>query len=111
MVSPTLVNHASAGLTRQHQLLAAPEQGQGWGQKLGLTGVNNGPFPVVFTDPFTAWGQNQDYLQTISATYLYADSLSWVKGKHNLKFGADFRKLQNNLLQGAQSGSFTLQPK
>ena len=111
VVSPTLVNHASAGLTRQHQLLAAPEQGQGWGQTLGLTGVNNGPFPVVFTDPFTAWGQNQDYLQTISATYLYADSLSWVKGKHNLKFGADFRKLQNNLLQGAQSGSFTLQPK
>ena len=107
VVSPTLVNHASAGLTRQHQLLAAPEQGQGWGQTLGLTGVNNGPFPVVFTDPFTAWGQNQDYLQTISATYLYADSLSWVKGKHNLKFGADFRKLQNNLLQGAQSGSFT----
>ena len=28
------------------------------------------------------------------------------EGKHNLKFGADFRKLQNNLLQGAQSGSF-----
>jgi len=107
VISPTLLNHFSAGLTRQHQLLAAPEQGQGWADKIGLKGVNNGPFPIVFTDPFTAWGQNQDYLQTISATYLYTDSLTWVKGKHNLKFGVDFRKLQNNLLQGAQSGSFT----
>lgn len=107
VISPTLLNHFSAGLTRQHQLLAAPEQGQNWGQKLGIKGVNNGPFPVIFTDPFLAWGQNQDYLQTISATYLYSDSLTWVKGKHNLKFGVDFRKLQNNLLQGASSGSFT----
>ncbi|MEO8661671.1 MAG: TonB-dependent receptor [Bryobacteraceae bacterium] len=107
VVSPRVLNHFSVGLTRQHQLLAAPEQGQNWGQTLGLAGVNNGPFPVVFTDPFTPWGQNQDYLQTISATYLLSDSLSWVKGKHNLKFGVDFRKMQNNLLQGASSGSFT----
>ena len=107
IISPTLLNHFAAGLTRQHQLLAAPEYGQSWGEKLGLKGVNNGPFPVVFTDPFTPWGQNQDTLRTISATYLFSDSLTWVKGKHNLKFGMDFRKLQNNLLQGASSGSFT----
>ncbi|MEJ7606597.1 MAG: hypothetical protein WKF37_10070 [Bryobacteraceae bacterium] len=107
VISPTVLNHFAAGLTRQHQLLQAPEQGQNWGQQLGLRGVENGPFPVIFTDPFTPWGQNQDLLRTISATWAYSDSLSMVKGKHNLKFGADFRKLQNNLLQGAQSGSFT----
>ena len=107
VISPTLLNHFSAGLTRQHQLLQAPEYGQNWSEKLGLKGVNNGPFPVIFTDPFTPWGQNQDLLRTISATYLFSDSLSWVKGKHNLKFGIDFRKMQNNLLQGASSGSFT----
>ena len=107
VISPTLLNHFSVGLTRQHQLLQAPEQGQNWGEKLGLRGVNNGPFPVIFTDPFTPWGQNQDLLRTISATYLMSNSLTWVKGKHNLKFGIDFRKMQNNLLQGASSGSFT----
>ncbi|MBC8166927.1 MAG: TonB-dependent receptor, partial [Bryobacteraceae bacterium] len=107
VISPTVLNHFAAGLTRQHQLLQAPEQGQNWGQQLGLSGVENGPFPVIFTDPFTPWGQNQDLLRTISATWAYSDSLSVVKGKHNLKFGVDFRKLQNNLLQGAQSGSFT----
>ena len=107
VISPTLLNRFSTGLTRQHQLLAAPEQGQNWGEKLGLKGVNNGPFPVIFTDPFTPWGQNQDLLRTISATYLFSNSLSWVKGKHNVKFGVDFRKLQNNLLQGASSGSYS----
>ncbi|HEU0119148.1 MAG TPA: TonB-dependent receptor [Bryobacteraceae bacterium] len=107
VISPTLLNHFSVGLTRQNQLLAAPEQGQNWGEKLGLRGVNNGPFPVIFTDPFTPWGQNQDLLRTISATYLFSNSLTWVKGKHNIKVGVDFRKLQNNLLQGASSGSFT----
>lgn len=107
VISPTVLNHFAIGLTRQHQLLDAPEYGQNWGEKLGLRGVNNGPFPVIFTDPFTPWGQNQDRLRTISATYLMANTISWVKGKHNLKFGVDFRKLQNNLLQGASSGSFT----
>lgn len=107
VISPTILNHFGAGFTRQKQLLVAPEQGQGWSQKLGLRGVNNGPFPVVFIAPFTEFGNNQDLLSTISATWAFADSLSWVKGKHNLKFGVDFRKYQNNFRQGERSGSFT----
>lgn len=107
VISPTLLNHFAAGFTRQKQLLVADEQGQGWGEKLGLRGVNNGPFPVVFIAPFTEWGNNQDLLSTISATWAFADSLSWVKGKHNLKFGVDFRKYQNNFRQGERSGSFS----
>jgi len=105
-VSPTILNHFGAGFTRQKQLLIADEQGQGWSQKLGLKGVNNGPFPVVFIAPFTEWGNNQDLLSTISATWAFADSLSLVKGKHNLKFGVDYRKYQNNFRQGERSGSF-----
>ncbi len=101
------MNHFGAGFTRQKQLLIADEQGQGWSQKLGLKGVNNGPFPVVFISPFTEWANNQDLLSTISATYALADSLSVVRGKHNLKFGIDYRRYQNNFRQGERSGSFT----
>lgn len=107
VISPTLLNHFAAGFTRQKQFLVAEEQGQGWGEKLGLRGVNNGPFPVIFAAPFTEWGNNQDLLSTISATWAFADSVSWVKGKHNLKFGVDYRRYQNNFRQGERSGAFT----
>jgi hypothetical protein len=106
-ISPTILNHAGAGFTRQKQLLIAEEQGQGWSEKLGLRGVNNGPFPVVFIAPFTEWGNNQDLLSTISATYAFTDSLSMVVGKHNLKFGVDYRRYQNNFRQGERTGAFT----
>lgn len=105
-ISPTILNHFGAGFTRQKQLLIAEEQGQGWSQKLGLRGVNNGPFPVIFISPFTEWGNNQDLLSTISATWAFSDSLSMVRGKHNLKFGVDYRRYQNNFRQGERSGSF-----
>lgn len=107
VISPTLLNHFAAGFTRQKQLLVADEQGGGWAEKLGLRGVNNGAFPLVFIDPFDPWANNQDLLSTISATWAFADSLSWVKGKHNLKFGVDYRRYQNNFRQGERSGSFT----
>lgn len=106
-ISPTILNHAGAGFTRQKQLLVAEEQGQGWSEKLGLRGVNNGPFPVVFIAPFTEWGNNQDLLSTISATWAFTDSISMVVGKHNLKFGVDYRRYQNNFRQGERSGSFS----
>ncbi len=106
-ISPTVLNHFGAGFTRQKQLLVAEEQGQGWGEKLGLRGVNNGPFPTIFTAPFTDWGNNQDLLSTISATWAFADSLSMVVGKHNLKFGLDYRRYQNNYRAGERTGSYS----
>lgn len=105
-ISPTVLNHFGAGFTRQRQLLVADEQGQNWPQKLGLKGVNNGPFPLVTISPFDAWANNQDLLSTISATWAFADSLSVVRGKHNLKFGVDYRRYQNNFRQGERSGAF-----
>lgn len=109
VVTPTIVNHLSAGHTRQYQRLEAEEQGGNWAQKLGISGVANGAFPVInagFLANGLAWGQNQDLLITVSNTFLIADSLSMVKGKHNLKFGVDFRKYQNNQAVPSSSGNF-----
>ena len=103
VITPTVVNHLSAGHTRQYQRLEAEEQGGNWGQQLGISGLANGAFPTINIPGFLAnglgWGQNQELLVTVSNTFLLADSLSMVKGKHNLKMGFDFRKLQNNLNQ------------
>jgi Carboxypeptidase regulatory-like domain len=115
VISPTTVNHLAGGLTRQYQRLESPNQGQDWPNKLGLTGTANGAFPFVQfgtsgidigTTSFTNWGQNQELLITVSNTFLLSDSLSMVKGKHNLKMGVDARKLQNNLSVPSTSGAF-----
>ena len=40
-------------------------------------------------------------------SYLLAPSLSWVKGKHTLKFGADWRDQQNGYYQNFDGGSLS----
>jgi len=110
VVTPTIVNHLSAGHTRQYQRLESEEEGGNWAQQLGITGVANGAFPTInagFLAGGLAWGENQQLLVTVSNTFLLADSLSMVKGKHNLKFGFDFRKYQNNQAVPSSSGTFT----
>lgn len=108
ILSPTMLLHIGAGISRQDQLLVNEEtEGAGWAEQLGIQGVNNGPFPRVIIDPWSSYARHQRKLPTISTTYLYSPSLSWTRGKHNLKFGAEVRKLQNNFTLGPDSGSFT----
>jgi hypothetical protein len=95
-----------AGISRQDQLLSPPEQGQGWAEQLGIQGVFNGPFPAIIIDPWNSYARNQAQLPTLSTTFLYNPALSWTRGKHNFKFGAEIRKLQNNFRIGDDSGTF-----
>ena len=45
--------------------------------------------------PFAAsTGRNQAY--TAQNTYQIIDNVSWFKGRHNIKFGVDIRRLQVN---------------
>ena len=39
--------------------------------------------------------------------YLLTPNLSWVRGKHTLKFGADWRDMQNGYYQTFDGGSFS----
>ena len=94
-ISPTLLNSFRVGFNRQHQLLVAPETTKNYGQLVGISGMNDG-FPAVSWGAFTALAQNQDRIEPVSNTFLYADTVSWTKSKHNLKFGIDFRRLQHN---------------
>src|SRR5204862_3559291 len=37
-------------------------------------------------------------------TFQYADTLGWIRGKHSLKFGAEFRRFRNNNFNGGTGG-------
>jgi hypothetical protein len=104
-VSPTVLNQFRAGFNRQHQFLIGDEIATNYGQKVGIAGINNG-FPVVNGWTFTPLAQNQDEIQPVSNTFLLADGLNWTKGKHNLKFGFDFRKLQHQGIYPSRPASF-----
>jgi hypothetical protein len=94
-LSPTLLNTARIGFNRQHQILAAIETTKNYGDLVGISGMNDG-FPAVTWGAFTPLAQNQDRIEPISNTFLYADTVSWTKGKSNYKFGAEYRRLQHN---------------
>ena len=93
-IRPTLLNTFRVGFNRQLQFLASPEASQQWGTKLGISGLNDG-FPTIGFGQFTPLAQNQAIIGPISNTFLYADTVSWTKGKHNFKFGEDLRRLQH----------------
>jgi hypothetical protein len=38
-------------------------------------------------------------------TFQYNDTLSWIKGKHSLKFGGEFRRFRNNNFNGGTGGT------
>ena len=83
--------------------------GQGYPEKIGLTGVQNTTFPCIkFTGtPYEGLLNNCGDSQFADNVYQTNDSVSWVKGKHNMKFGGEIRMLQFNVRRLTQaSGEF-----
>jgi hypothetical protein len=104
-ISPTLLNSFRVGFNRQYQFLASAEASEDWGTKLGIAGINPG-FPTVNFGQFTPLAQNQAIDAPISNTFLYADTVSWTKGKHNFKFGEDLRRLQHQSILPSAPATF-----
>jgi hypothetical protein len=78
---------------------------------LGITGTDSSPLnyglPNVTLSSFTGLNEQQPSFaltQTISAS----EVLSWIYGKHNLRFGSDYRRVHRDFLGGSNStGTFT----
>ena len=96
--TPTLFNHAAFGLSRYQEIFnQLPDDLEGWPGKLGLTGVaTNGStsFPIVtFTDSLTGFGNNpKNRGAQQNWTYEFLDGVTWVKGRHEFKFGYEYHR-------------------
>lgn len=103
VISPTLVNQALFGFSRRFRGEISNSLGQGYPEKIGLMGVNNTTFPCI------KWGDTAYNVNNCGASqfadnvYQLADAVSWVKGKHAFKFGAETRFLQFNVRRLTQS--------
>jgi len=106
-LSPTLLNHFNAGFSRVRQEgNALGNAGQDIPGKIGLKGVDNTLAPCVGFDGISLDLACNDSFYADNS-WQFNDSVSWIHGRHSLKFGVEARKLQFNtrLLQAA-SGQF-----
>jgi hypothetical protein len=113
VISPSILNHFSVGLNRTNSanIGAGVRYGGGsdWDSKLGITGATGPMFPVVGffqTAPYVGLGDSVDG-DTIDNGLRTNDTVSWVTGRHEMKFGVDWRFQQFSPLNFANtSGSY-----
>ena len=107
--TPSLVNQFLFGFSRRFRAELSNSIGQDFPAKIGLTGVQPTTFPCVkFTStPYEGLLNNCGDSEFADNVYQLNDSVSWVKGKHNMKFGGEVRMLQFNVRRLTQaSGEF-----
>lgn len=104
--SERLLNDVHGGYFR-YAVNALPFNfGKDLGTQLGIPNVNRPGFPNstgltnIDVAGFTSLGDSQ-YLpeHVFENIFQVADTLTWIKGKHSLKFGVDFRRQQRNFFQ------------
>lgn len=103
-IRSNLINEARYGLSFWEQVNTFPINGASSLADLGIQGldVSNHPHTGAFPNfsfgdgtGFSGIGRSKDG-PTRSRTQEFSDNLSWIVGRHNLKFGGDFRKLSYN---------------
>ena len=96
-ITPHLINEAGFGFTLYTNGQSNPFDGKGFTQGLALTALQNLFYNGVPEIDFNNISSlNADRLSSLSNsnTYVYTDSLSWTKGHHEFRFGADIRALE-----------------
>ncbi len=91
-INATMLNHLNLGYNRTNSKNVGAGVGLGggadWDQKLGITGASGPMFPAITPgEASTAgFGDNVDG-DTIDNGFRFADTLTWIHGKHDFKFG------------------------
>src|SRR5215471_11642658 len=99
-ISPTLLLHSTYGYSRTVQLWFVAAQ-SGFASKAGFPGLSgdSDATPVIQfagADGYTAWGMQQGKVNNggqNNYTHHVLQGLTWVKGKHEFKFGWEMRRL------------------
>lgn len=112
VATPTLLNHLVIGFNRLwNSSTGESVNGNNWPQVLGINnafgpvfpqiGFNGGPYGLGYAGLSTL-----DYNQNIPSSVVIADSISWVKGRHSVRFGGEIRGLQFSVLNPATSPAY-----
>ena len=101
ILKPTILLHSTFGFTRQQQGWDNPAQ-KGFGSKAGfpgLTGLSDATPRIRFAtvDQIPLFGVFDGKVSSgtqLNWTFHFHQNLTWLKGKHEWRFGWDFRRLR-----------------
>ncbi|ABF41389.1 Cna B-type protein [Candidatus Koribacter versatilis Ellin345] len=108
MFTPNVLNVAHFTWNRFRNPSIAVSQSDNWDNKLGFyDGAGNFPLITYSSGMYTNWSPNVNgwYYSNLGSqfndyyaanTYIYNDEVAWTKGRHAMKFGAEFRAMQFN---------------
>src|SRR5262245_13230724 len=96
-ITSRLLNSFAVGYNDFHKDAASPNAKGGWKDKICLKhaidcDVN---FPVVSMDGYTTWGSSANN-GTFQPLFSIKNDFSYLRGRHNLKFGYNFDKQHAN---------------
>jgi hypothetical protein len=108
--SPAVVNEFRAGFFREVWNTGTPVDstgvfGMNGNQLLGIQGGNQAPGFSSQEFGLTSIGNRGISNNSIDNNYTYGDNLTWQKGLHLFKFGAQFLRYQQNIIYGGVAGS------
>jgi len=103
VLSPSITNEFRAGLNRV--LITFTQDDHDNPAAFGITSPSP-VFPQFSISGGAVFGGISGFPQGRGdTTFQYSDSLSWIKGRHSLKFGAEFRRFRNNNFNGGTGGT------
>lgn len=97
--SPTLLNEARITAQRSNTLQSQPAAKLPTASQLGMTFSSDnqtGPPLLSFQSGLATGFDYGGPTTLINNTYTYSDVVTWIRGRHNWKFGGDFSAYQNN---------------
>ncbi|MEO8595451.1 MAG: carboxypeptidase regulatory-like domain-containing protein [Candidatus Solibacter sp.] len=115
VVSSTVVLDLRASYLRFPYGRAESYEGINLNQTFGFPKYMDEQLPIIHSGPSTSipsismTGYNTAsglHIVSTENDYLLTPNLSWVKGKHTLRFGADWRDMQNTYYQTFDGGTF-----
>ena len=110
--SPALLNHLNVGLNRiYNNNLSSSADGTDWPVEFGISGAHGPIFPQISfganaDQALTSLGNAQFDANFVNSLVI-ADSVSWTRGRHSLRFGIDWRTFQYSIIDRShESPSF-----
>jgi hypothetical protein len=107
--NPNVINELILTYTRRQYLYYSAGANSNIDSQIGLNTFDTSYFPLVSLAGLEQFGNTlQERLQTPVNSNAYVDTLSWVHGKHQFKFGGEVRTSNNtDKYRPAGGGSFT----
>ena len=123
VISPTVTNHLAGGFNQNPEGFFMLGDGDGWADTLGFgmrgpqrqapfTGLHDGAFPDINFEAGSyarisgsggSIDTNTSFFQNV---YVFSDTLTVLRGKHNIKIGMDFRTIHVDQFSAPSNGRF-----